>query len=221
MSISVLIVDDHAVLGKGLSMLLNSQDDMQVCGQANTASEAIEICGKVCPDVVLLDLSLPDKPGHAIIEDIKSQCNTKVLALTMHEDEAYFRRVIEAGGDGYILKKAADNELLSAIRAIHQGEMVVDQAFTKTLINHYRGQSKTNNRTGNQALSKREQEVLKLIVHGHTNREVGDQLYISIKTVETHIARIKEKLGFNRRSELVKYAIRSGYISPDNPDDMS
>lgn len=215
MTISVLVVDDHAVLGKGLSMLLNSQEDMEVCAQVGSAKEAIENCQIHSPDVVLLDLSLPDRQGHEIIPELKNFCNSKVLALTMHEDEAYFKRVIDAGGDGYILKKAADDELISAIRSVHEGELVVDKAFTKILINYYRnpdGKEKTEQK---HELSGREQEVLQLIALGHTNKEIANKLFISIKTVETHIARIKDKLDLNRRSELVRYAMRNEYINID------
>ncbi len=216
MTISVLVVDDHAVLGKGLSMLLNSQEDIEVCAQVGRASEALESCRNQQPDVVLLDLSLPDKQGHEIIQDLKDCCNAKVLALTMHEDEAYFKRVIEAGGDGYILKKAADDELISAIRSVYQGELVVDKAFTKILINYYKNQDGKVRSDHKHDLSDREKEVLQLIALGHTNKEIAEKLYISIKTVETHIARIKDKLDLKRRSELVRYAMRNKYISTNS-----
>ncbi|ACB84243.1 response regulator transcription factor [Natranaerobius thermophilus] len=215
MTISVLVVDDHAVLGKGLSMLLNSQDDMEVCGQVGTAKEALDTCKEKCPDVVLLDLSLPDKQGHEIIKELKESCSARVLALTMHEDEAYFKRVVEAGGDGYILKKAADDELISAIRSVYQGEVIVDKTFTKLLIDYYRNPDKQSGTEKNYDLSDREKEVLQLIALGYTNKEIAEKLYISIKTVETHIARIKEKLGLNRRSELVRYAMRNNIISTE------
>lgn len=212
MAISVLIVDDHAVLGKGLSMLLNAQEDMEVCGQAGTAKEALKMCQEKDPQVILLDLSLPDQQGHEIIPELKKCCDAKILALTMHEDEEYFKRVIQAGGDGYILKKAADDELTSAIRSVYQGEIIVDKAFTQVLIDFYKNQGKKSTRSDKQALSQREKQVLRLIALGHTNQEAADELFISIKTVETHIARIKEKIGLSRRSEMVHYAIKNNLI---------
>ncbi len=212
MTISVLIVDDHAVLGKGLSMLLSAQEDMEVCGQAETAAKALQLCQEKCPDVILLDLSLPDKQGHEVIPELKKCCTSKILALTMHEDEEYFKRVIQAGGDGYILKKAADDELTSAIRSIYQGEIYVDKAFTQVLIDFYKNQGKQTSTHEKQTLSQREKQVLKLIAQGYTNQEIADTLFISIKTVETHIARTKEKIGVNRRSEMVHYAIKNNLL---------
>lgn len=213
--IKILLVDDHAVLRKGLHLILDGQDELKVVGEAARGEEAISKCCSLKPDIILLDLSLPDKSGLEVLKELKIKCpHVKVLILTMHEDEAYLRDAIKGDANGYILKKAADTELISAIRAVIRGEMVVDPALTKSLFQSIYP-AKNEKRTNKQSLSQREKEVLKLVALGYTNQEIAENLIISIKTVESHKARIKEKLDMTRRSDLVRYAMAEGLLEEE------
>lgn len=214
--ISIVIVDDHAVLRSGLKLLIDSQADMEIIGETGSGREAVSMASELKPRVVLLDLSLDDMNGLDILSELKSLSpETKVLVLTMHDDEGYLHTALEGGGDGYILKKAADIELLTAIRAVHRNEIFLDPSLTKavlkSLYNGYRKEQNDNN--SKELLSNRENEVLKLVALGYTNKQIADKLVVSIKTVESHKARIREKLNMNYRSDLVKYAISKGLLN--------
>lgn len=211
--IGVMLVDDHAVLRGGLKLLINSQQDMQVVADTGNSVEAAALCRQCRPDIVLLDLSLPGESGLQLLEKLKGLCpEVKVLVLTMHEDEAYLSEVMRLGGNGYILKKAADVELLSAIRAVYRGEMVVDPALTQLLLQRLYRREQDRGVQQRDDLTAREREVLQLVALGYTNRQIADKLVISVKTVETHKANIKEKLNLYRRSELVRYAMDKGLL---------
>ncbi len=216
--ISILVVDDHAILRSGLKMLVNSQDDMEIVGETGRGKEAATMASELNPRVILLDLSLDDMNGLEILSELKSLApETKVLILTMHDDEGYLHTALESGGDGYILKKAADIELLTAIRAVHRNEIFLDPSLTKavlkSLYNGYRKEQNDND--SKELLSNRENEVLKLVALGYTNKQIADKLVVSIKTVESHKARIREKLNMNYRSDLVKYAIKKGLLNEE------
>lgn len=210
--IKVLIADDHAVLRSGLKMMLNSQADMVVVAEASHDSETILLSEKHQPDIILLDLTMPEHGGIRAIPKIKKRCPlSKILVLTMHDDDSYLKDVLTVGGNGYILKKAADTDLLSAIRSVYRGENYIDPSMTKHLIFDMFGAG-DENKEGNNQLSQRETEVLKYMAHGYTNKQISETIFVSIKTVETYKVRIKKKLNISRRSELIRYAINKGLI---------
>ncbi|NLL19979.1 MAG: response regulator transcription factor [Clostridia bacterium] len=217
-AIQILIADDHAVLRSGLKMMLESQPDMKVIGEAGTGWEILDLVKDIKPDLCLLDLSMPGIGGLEIIPDLKKIAQAmKILVLTMHDDESYVRAVLKSGAHGYILKKAADIELLTAIRYVANGKIYLDPSLTHVLVDDLYGTGKDNSKVSGQAenslpLSERETEVLILVAKGYTNQQIADQLVVSIKTVETHRSRIRKKLGLNRRSELVRYAFRQGLM---------
>jgi two-component system, NarL family, response regulator NreC len=211
--IGLLLVDDHAILRGGLKLLIDSEQDMQVLGDTGSAEEAVRLCARLRPDVILLDITLPQSSGLEVLQQVK-HCSegVKVLMLTMHEDEAYLSEAMKLGASGYILKKAADVELLSAIRAVYRGAMVVDPALTQMVVEKLYRQGARGNSVPAGELTAREQEVLRLVALGYSNRQIADSLVISIKTVETHKANIKEKLQLHKRSDLVRYAMEQGLI---------
>ena len=209
--VKILIADDHTVSRSGLMMMLNAQMDMEVVAEASNDSETILLSQKHKPNVVLLDLSMPIHGGLRVIPEIKKACPaTKILVLTMHDDESYLKDVLKLGGNGYILKKAADTDLLSAIRSVFRGENYIDPSMTKHLI--FDMFDTVQESEGNNHLSQRETGVLKYMAQGYTNQQISDKLFISVKTVETYKVRIKKKLNISRRSELVRYAINLGLV---------
>lgn len=209
----VVLVDDHTILRTGLRMFFNSQEDMLVVGEAVCGEDALEKVQLYRPDVVILDISMPGMNGIEAIARIK-QLNPDVgiLMLTMHEAEEYLQQAMQAGASGYVLKKAADSELLEAVRAVARKEIFLHPAMASMLIQSlFQPEAKANCKKII-SLTGRETEVLKLVALGHTNKEIGEKLAVSIKTVETHKARIMEKTGCERRSELVRYAMQEGFI---------
>lgn len=208
----ILIADDHAVLRSGLKMMLNSQEDMEVVGEASSDTETVRLSEQHQPDIILLDITMPEHGGIRIIPEIKKKSpQSRILVLTMHDDDSYLKDVLKAGGNGYIIKKAADTDLLSAIRAVARGESYIDPLMTKHLIFDMFGPGNLEKNESNQ-LSQRETEVLKYMALGYTNKQISETLYVSIKTVETYKVRIKKKLDISRRSELIRYAINMGLI---------
>jgi DNA-binding NarL/FixJ family response regulator len=210
--INLLLVDDHSVLRSGLRLLLNSYEDLVVLGEADSGEAAIEKIKELTPDVVLLDISMPGMGGINALEKITKISKAKVLMLTMHADEEYLKEVLQAGASGYVLKQAADSELIRAIREVAKGQIYVDTKMAQNLVKSIYHSSKKNNRQDSN-LTDREKEVLKLIALGHTNKEIGELLMVSVKTVESHKTRIMEKIQCQKRSEIVRYAIENGYIS--------
>jgi two-component system response regulator NreC len=205
--IGVMLVDDHAILRGGLKLLINSQDDMMVLADTGQPEEALPLYYQYKPDIIILDLSLTGQSGLDVLETLRdNNIEVKVLVLTMHEDEAYLSEVLRLGGIGYILKKAADVELLSAIRAVYRGEIVIDSTLTQAALRILCQAEKKQDMLRNE-LTQREKEVLRLVCLGFTNRQIAEKLVISIKTVETHKANLKEKLHLYKRSELVSYAM--------------
>jgi two-component system response regulator NreC len=212
--IRVLIVDDHAILRSGLRMLLGAQQDMDVVGEASDGAEAVRLVDELQPDVVLLDLAMPGTSGLDALRLIKRDGSfTRALILSQYDDESYLRRALEAGASGYVLKRAADVELLSAIRAVSRGEVYLEPMLTRLVVNDLFRRGDDNAVSVKvPALSDREREVLQLVALGHTNQQIADQLILSVKTVETYKARVMEKLGVRGRAALVRYAMEQGLI---------
>jgi len=218
-SIRVLIADDHAVLRAGLKLLLNAQSDMEVVGEAADGPTTVHRAQATAPQVVLLDLSMPGARSTQTIEQlVRVAPSARVLVLTMHDDPAYMRAALQAGASGYIVKQAADVELLTAIRAVHHGRTFVDLTRPGE---GARGQEVRYVSRGSPAagkprpLSRREVEVLRLLVQGHTNQEAADHLAVSVKTIETHRQRVSEKLGLKSRAQLFRYAVEAGLLKPE------
>jgi len=214
MKIHLFLVDDHEVVRTGLRMLLSNEADVQIVGEAGTAKDALEGVGKVNPDVVLMDIGLPDMSGIEATQKIKSLYpNVAVVALTIHEDEEYFFRMLDAGASGYVPKRAAPEELLTAIRSASKGEIYLYPSMAKLLVKDYLAQERSiDGASSLDGLTDREQEVLKYLVEGENNDEIASMLVISPKTVARHRENIMRKLNLHSRSELVRYAIRKGII---------
>lgn len=211
----ILLGDDHAVLRAGLRVLLNLEEDIEVVGEAADGEEVVEMVRKTLPDLVLLDLTMPKLSGlECMARILEEQPMTKILVLTMHDDEEYMKAVIRAGGKGYVLKKAADVELLSAIRTVSRGELYIYPPMAAALVYQMVGPQTSSSKGKNEkGLSEREREVLKYLALGHTNQEIAEFLHISVKTVETYKTRVMEKLNLRKRAELVRYAMENGIIN--------
>jgi two-component system response regulator NreC len=215
-SIRILIADDHAVLRAGLRLLLEADSQMAVVGEAENGVEAVSLCADLQPDILLLDLTMPGPGPSAVVSQVKENCpQTRVLVLTMHDDEAYLRQMLAAGVAGYVVKRAVDAELLSAIRAVSRGEVYVHPSLTKALLEDMLRAGQQESVDLWDTLSEREQEVIHLIALGYTNREVAEQLFLSVKTVETYRARAMEKLHLRSRAQLVRYALRKGLLQEE------
>ena len=211
--IRVLLADDHAVLRAGLTLLLNGRSDMQVVGEAADGAEVLPLAESLKPDVILLDLTMPRLGGLDVLPMLHQLVpRTRLLILTMHDDDSYLRQALKNGAAGYVLKKAADLELISAIQAVMRGELYVHPAMTKVLLEEMLPPSMLAQEDGWATLSDREQGVLRMVALGHTSREIADRLALSIKTVETYRARGMEKLGLNSRAALVRFALAHGVM---------
>ncbi len=210
----LLLVDDHAIVRAGLRMLLESQADMEIVGECETGREAVRRALELKPDVILMDIALPDIPGYEATRAVKKELpQVTILALTMHESDEYFFEMLNAGASGYVPKKAAPTELVNAIRVVHAGGVYLYPSLAKTLVQDYLTRvAQGDDNAAHDGLTERERQVLILVADGLSNQEVADKLIISVKTVERHRANILAKLGLHSRTELVKYAIRKGLI---------
>jgi two-component system, NarL family, response regulator NreC len=212
MSVRVLIVDDHAVVRAGLKMLVDAEDDLEAVGEAGTAREAVFEARSAKPDVILMDVMMPEQSGiEAVPQLLHEQPDAKVLVLSMQDDPRYVREAFEAGASGYVLKEAADAELVAAIREVARGGRYVHPELGARLI---AAESEERRRAEENPLSDREREVLRLLALGHTNQEIAKQLFISVRTAETHRAHIMQKLRLSSRAELVRYALAEGLLEP-------
>lgn len=210
--IRIVIADDHAIVRTGLRALLKSEATMELVGEASGGYEAIELVEKTHPDVLVLDVSMPDLDGIAVTKNIKPHFpDLHILILTLHEDEALLKAALKAGAAGYILKRAAETELISAINIILRGDLYVDPSMMRTLLRDDAAPAAPQPKNA-EALTPREIDVLKLIVQGYTNRQIGEALSISIRTAEGHRANLSDKLGLHSRVELVRYARDHGLI---------
>ena len=212
MMTKVLIADDHAIVRTGLRALLTSEPSLHLIGEATGGYEAIEMVTDSRPDILVLDLSMPDLDGIAVTKKLKPLYpDLKILILTLHEDDALLREAIKSGAAGYILKRAAESELISAIRIVMRGDMYVEPSMLRYLIDETVKSTDADHESV-EPLTPREVDVLKLIVQGYTNRQIGEVLNISVRTVEGHRANISGKLELRSRVELVRYAREHGLI---------
>ena len=208
--IRVLIVDDHAVVRTGIKLMLAAEPDIEPVAEAGTRREAIFAARSAKPDVILLDVVMPDGSGlESIPQLLHEQPEAKVLVLSMQDDPRYVRAAFEAGASGYVLKEAADTEVVAAIRAVSAGERYVHPALGAKLVS---ADAEERRRAEQDPLSEREREVLRLLALGHTNLEIAKELFISVRTAETHRAHIMQKLSLSSRAELVRYALEHGLV---------
>ncbi len=211
--IKILLVDDHAVIRSGLRMLLEAQDDITIVGEAESGQQAITQVRELKPDIVLMDIKMPDMNGISATEVIKSEFpETAVLALTMYEDDQYFFEMLKAGASGYIPKRAAPDDLVSAIRIVSEGDVFLYPSLATRLVQDYLKRVESGEQLIHDDLTPREREVLELIAEGLTNAEIAQELTISIKTVDRHRENIMRKLDLHSGIALVKYAIKIGLI---------
>jgi two-component system response regulator NreC len=213
--IRILVAEDHSIVRDGLRMLLQSEPDFVVVAEAENGREAVALASETQPDLAILDISMPDLGGLEATRLIRSACPlTQVLILTMHESDEYFFRALEAGASGYVLKKAATQDLLEAARAVARGEAFLYPSVAKKLIGDYvrRAQSGGEEK-GYAGLSDREREVLLLLAQGLSNREIAESLVITQSTLQTHRSHILEKLGLRTTADLIKYAVQHGLVS--------
>ena len=212
MSMRILLADDHGVLRGGLRVLLNQQPGFEVVGEAADGREALRLADELHPDLALVDITMPLMDGIEVTRALKErQPGVIVLILSVHEDQELLREAIKAGAAGYILKHAAEAELIAAIQRILRGDLYVDPALVRLLVQEPAVPLATPPQS-TEALTPREIEVLKLIVQGYTNRQIGEELNISFRTAESHRASLSEKLGMHSRVELVRYAREHGLI---------
>jgi len=210
MSVRVLVVDDHAVVRAGLALLVDSADDLEAVGEAGSARDAVFEARTTKPDVILLDVMMPDQSGIDVVPQLlKEHPDTKVLVLSMQDDPRYVREAFEVGASGYVLKEAADTELVTAIREVAGGGRYVHPELGARLV---AAETAERRRAEEDPLSDREREVLRLLALGHTNQEIAKELYISVRTAETHRAHIMQKLRLSSRAELVRYALAEGLL---------
>ena len=210
MSVRVLIVDDHAVFRAGLRMLIDAEADMEAVGEAGNARDAVFQARALKPDVVLMDVVMPDQSGLDVVPTLlHERPETKVLVLSMQDDPQYVRQAFANGASGYILKEAADTEVVAAIREVAGGNNYVHPTVGARLIAAETAEAR---RADEDPLSDREHEVLRLLALGHTNQEISAQLFISVRTAETHRAHIMQKLRLTSRAELVRYALDQGVL---------
>jgi len=211
--IGILIADDHTLLRNGIRALLEDEQDMVIVGEANDGREAVRLAAQLKPNVILMDIAMPLLNGLEATRQIKREHpEINVLVLTMYDHEEYFRQVLEVGASGYIIKRAAANELVSAIRTVHQGEAVLSPTITRLLLEDYLRQDASKEEADPNALSPREREILQLIAEGKTSREIAEILSLSIKTVQSHRTNLMQKLGLHDRADLIKYAIQKKII---------
>lgn len=212
--VRVVLADDHAILRSGLRMLLEASQDVEVLAEAADGVDAIRLARELNPDIVVMDVNMPRVDGLAATKEIRHALpKTKVLILSMNDEDEYLFKAIKAGGSGYVHKRSAETELLAAIEVVIQGGTYVREATRGRLVDDAMQRWENPSDDPVEELTPREKEVLQLIVAGMTNLEIADKLIISVRTVETHRAHIIDKLGIRRRSELVNYALRKGLVA--------
>ena len=208
----IVLAEDHQTVREGIKLLVNSQPDMEVIGEADNGSAAIKEVQKLTPDVIVMDISMPELNGLKATRRLKQVCpGVKVLTLTRHTDDAYLQQLIEAGASGYVLKQSAPTELIRAIRSVAEGNSYLDPALTNKLFGGYASRSVLRGDRKND-LTDRESEVLRMIAWGYSNKEIAERMQISVKTVEAHKANSMRKLDMHSRIDIVRYAILQGWL---------
>ncbi|MCL6482305.1 MAG: response regulator transcription factor [Firmicutes bacterium] len=212
-AIRVLVADDHPIFRDGLRKLLEGEPDVAIVGEASSGSECIQLLGKLKPDILLLDLRMPDKDGLAVLEEVNFDAlQTKVIVVTATEDDRDVVRAMRLGARGVVLKQSATDLLLRSIRKVHQGEIWLDQRMTAEVMKAFAKSSEGGVRREKPLLSDREKEIVQLVAQGYRNREIGEKLFISEQTVKNHLHNIFDKLGVSDRLELALYAIHHRLI---------
>lgn len=207
MSIQVIIADDHGLVRGGLRALLSAESEIEVVAETSTGDETLKQAAALKPDVLLLDISMPGPGGIEIARSLKQLSpSTRILIATVHEDESILQEAIAAGAAGYIVKRAVESELIDAIRAIHRGDMYIHPAMTRVLLKKENGSRENRSNTPVESLTPREIDVLRLIAQGYTNRQMAEEMGISIRTVEGYRANLMSKLGLQGRVQLISYA---------------
>jgi len=209
----IFLADDHIVMREGLKSLVNAQSDMNVIGEADNGRTALQKARELQPDVVVMDVSMPELNGIQATERLKhASQRIRVLILTAHDDTGYLRQLLEAGAAGYVLKRVAADELINAIRVVAAGGVYLDPTLAGKVVRGYLGKQKLRGAPQCNNLSERETEVLRLVAWGYTNKEIASYLSLSVKTVETHKGNLMEKLDLKSRVEIVRYALRQGWL---------
>ena len=212
-TLRILLADDHVMMREGLKSLVNAQADMEVVGEAGDGRAALSKARELQPDVVVMDISMPELNGIQATGRLKGCCRkSKVLVLTAYDDGGYLRQLLEAGASGYVLKRAAAEELVKAIRVVAAGGVYLDPTLAGRVVSGYVGRKRMRGAPQNTELSEREEEVMRLVAWGYTNKEVAAYLNISVKTVETHKTNLMEKLDLKGRADVVRYALRQGWL---------
>jgi two-component system response regulator NreC len=216
--IRVLIADDHAIVRDGLKALLGSQPDIEIVAEAVDGNEAVEKTREFQPQLVLMDITMPGKNGLDATREIKKAFpDIKILVLTMHESDEYFFKMLDAGASGYFIKGGSTSELINAVHTVSQGDVFLYPSVAKKLLSDYLQRDKGGSeREAYDGLTSREMEIIKLVAGGYTNQEIANSLVLSAATVQTHRAHIMAKLGLHSRTELVRYALKKGYITLEN-----
>ncbi len=210
--IRVVIADDHTLVRSGLRMLLEKEPDISVVGEAASGREAVRVVLQTRPDVLLLDWTMPDGDGLEVLRQLRVALpQLRILVLTMHENPSYLRTALTEGAAGYVVKDAADTDLLRALRSVAQGQTYVHPTLVASLLQP----EPVSPSTPEVRLSQREEQVLRLVARGHTNREIAEQLSLSVKTIETYRLRGMQKLGLESRAELIQYALQQGWLDED------
>jgi two-component system response regulator NreC len=213
--VRIMLVDDHTLFRQGLRMLLEAQEEFQVVAEASGGEEALRKARECHPDVVLMDIAMPDMNGIEATRRLREEVpQVKVLVITVHGGDDYFFHALEAGTSGYILKEAAFADVIAAVRGVSQGGVFLYPSLAGKLVSDYLQRLSTGDeRTSYERLTRRERQVLALIAEGHTNQQIADYLTLSVNTIQTHRSHIMEKLGLQSRAELMRFAVRAGFLS--------
>ena len=209
----ILLAEDHKTVREGIKLLVNAQDDMEVIGEAGDGEIAVNMASELNPDIVVMDISMPELNGLRATRRIRSNgLDVKILMLTRHTDDGYLQQLIEAGANGYVLKQSAPNELINAIRAVGNGNSYLDPALTNKVMGGYASRTVNIRGENKNTLTDRESEVLRLIALGYSNKEIAESMSLSVKTIEAHKANGMQKLGINSRIGIVRYAILQDWL---------
>ena len=209
----VLLADDHMVVREGLKTLINAQPDMQVVGEADNGREAVKCAMEQSPDVVVMDISMPEMNGVEATKQLRKECpQIKIIALTVYEDIGYLRQLLKAGASGYVIKRAVVEELVHAVRTCAAGGSYIEPALASQVVSTYISRASASGNQSQAELSDRETQVLRMVAFGYSNKEIGAKLNISVKTVETYRVRLMGKLNLRNRVDMVRYALRQGLL---------